>query len=274
MKQKVTSKSYLLLTYFRVWFYLAKLRFIDQIINTRWGGLLLLIGKLIRLIFQVIFLYLLLKQAHHFAGYTFSESLLLLFLLNFSSLFIQMFLRGVYLFYDRVVNGSFDFFLLNPLNELFYSLFSYFDPLDFLMLIPSSLAIYWAWSQTQIPFDISHIFIFFSFLVLSFVFALSWHILVIALGLYLFEVDNLITIYRDLEKMGRFPIEIYSRTWQFILTYLTPAAIMATIPLKVLLGRQPFFSTFLLFLVISSLSLVLALLIWKFALRSYSSASS
>ena len=273
MKLKVIN-FHLLKIYLKVWFHLAKLRFIDQIVNTRLGGLFFILGKFTRLLFQTFFLFILLRQTHQLVGYTFYQTLFILSLLNLSSTLIQMMLRGVYLFRDHIINGTFDFFLLNPLNELFYSLFSYFDPLDFFMLIPSLTFLFFVWFKLDLSFTLTHFFILISFLLIAFIFALSWHILAISFGIKFFEVDNLILIYRDLEKMGRFPIEIYNHIWQFILTYLTPTAVMATIPVKVLLGKQPFLPSFSLSFVLTGSSLILSLFLWRFSLRSYSSASS
>ncbi len=274
MQPKVAKHLHLLKIYFRVWWRLAKLRFIDQIINSRLGGLLFLFGKLIRLVFQTIFLFLLLRQLHSFAGYNFYESLLILFFLNLTSTLTQMFLRGVYLFRNRVLDGSFDFFLLNPLNELFYSLFSYFDFLDAFMLIPSLFFLFWAWSQAHIPFSFLNLCLFVLFLSLAFIFTFSWHLIAISFGILFLEVDNLIMLYRDLEKMGRFPIDIYGQSIRFLLTYFLPIAIMATIPAKALLGRVNLLTTLTLFSLLAALHLFLALKFWRFALRHYSSASS
>ncbi len=268
MKLKVVK------TYFRVWFKLTQLRLIDQLINSRFGGLFFLLGKLIRLFFQVIFLYLILTKIPRFAGYNLYQALLILFFLNLTSIFTQMFLRGVYRFRERLIYGRFDFFLLNPLDELFYSLFSYFDPLDAAMLIPSLIMVFWAWSKAQISFSFLNLSLFLLFILIAFLFTLAWHILAISLGVLFMEVDNFILIYRDLEKMGRFPINIYHRTISFILTYFIPIAIMATIPVNVLIGRQAPLSTLILFGSLALLNLFLAFKFWRFALRHYTSASS
>lgn len=273
MKQKADNKRNLTTIYIKVWFRLTKLRFIEQVINTKMGGLLFLAGKIIRLLFNIIFLWVILSQTKVLAGYSLHQAIFILLTLNITGTIIQLFLRGVYLFKQRLILGTFDFFLLNPLNELFYSLFSYTDPLDILMLIPSIGALIWVWSIAAIPASLASVTLYILWIALAFIFAVSWHILIIAFGVIFLEVDNLIMIYRDIESMARFPIDIYGSKTRFTLTYILPIAVMATLPAKSVFG---FLETWVIlpFGLFALISLYLANLIWQYALKNYSSASS
>lgn len=270
--QKEDNKK-LFTTYLKVWLRLTKLRLIEQLINTKLGGLLFLSGKIIRLVFQVLFVYILVGRTNAIAGYSLYEALFILLILNITGTIVQMLLRGVYMFRQRIIDGTFDFFLINPLNELFYSLFSYTDPLDIVMLIPSLIALFWVWAHTSIPITVATILILFIFIIIALVFAVAWHTIVIASGIIFLEVDNIIMVYRDVESMARFPIDIYGKTIQFTLTYIMPIAILATIPAKVLLGRSPM-ALLPFFALLSLLNMYLAIRYWNFALTKYSSASS
>ena len=102
--------------------------------------------------------------------------------------------------------------------------------------------------------------------------ALSFHILVLSLGILTSE-NNAILVYRDLVGMGRVPVDIYAEPIRSLITFIFPVGIMMTFPAKALMGLlswQPilyavFFSIILFY---SSLSA------WRFALKNYSSASS
>ena len=260
--------------YWRVWWRLAKLRFTEQIINTRFSGLFFIVGKITRLLFQVAFLYLLLRQVKLFAGYDFYQSLLILFLLNFLSSLIQMFFRGAYHFRFNLINGFFDFFLVTPLDELFYSLLSYFDPLDALLLPFSLGAVIWAWCRSGLAFNFANLFFFLFFLALALAFALAWHIVALALGLRFFVVDNFILLYRDLEKMVRFPLEIYSHFLRWLLTYVFSVAVLAPLPVAVLFGKRSPWPLLPILFFLAVFQLLLAWRFWRFSLRLYSSASS
>lgn len=262
-----------LVAYWRVWRQLTKLQFQQQIANARAAALFFLFGKLFRLAFAFLFVYVILDRAKVIAGYNLGQAVFILALFNFVSTLSQLFFRGVYMFRQKVVDGTFDFYLLNPLNELFYALFSYTDPLDLLLIIPYSGITIWAWLYAGYSVTFSGIlFLLFSTLImLIFVFAL--HVFVVAIGIRYLEVDNTIMLYRDLEKMAAFPIEVYGKYLSVFLTYLIPFALMATIPARYIFGlTSP--SILLLFFPLSLLFTKLALRYWHSSLRTYSSASS
>lgn len=273
MKLKDASRLKLVKTYLKVWLRLTKLRLVRQIINTKFGGILFLLGKIIRLLFQVVFIYILVGKTNAIVGYNLYQALFILLTLNVSGTLIQMLLRGVYLFRQRIIDGSFDYFLLSPLNELFLSLFSYTDPLDIVMMIPSTIALIWVWAKAGIPITFLTVSIYITFIIIAIIFAIAWHTIVIASGVIFLEVDNIIMVYRDVETMARFPIDIYNKTLQFGLTYIIPIAVMATIPAKVLFGKSTL-TSLPIFAVLSILNLYLAWKYWNFALTKYSSASS
>jgi ABC-type uncharacterized transport system permease subunit len=105
------------------------------------------------------------------------------------------------------------------------------------------------------------------------VMVIAWHIVIIAIGVKYLEVDNTIMLYRDLERMGAFPVSIYGQIGGSILTYAFPFALMATIPARLVFGLfNPLF--LLVFATLAIIQLQISLYIWRRCLQSYSSASS
>jgi len=102
---------------------------------------------------------------------------------------------------------------------------------------------------------------------------MSWHIIILSVGIKYLEVDNTIMLYRDLEKMAAIPIEIYGKTGSAILTYLFPFALLATIPARLIFGLfNPWY--LLVFAVLALVQLKLSLWLWHRSLLTYNSASS
>jgi len=62
------------------------------------------------------------------------------------------------------------------------------------------------------------------------------HTLIVAFGVMTLEIDQLVMIYRDVETMARFPLEIYGKNLSFFLTYIIPLGIMIAFPAKALMG--------------------------------------
>ncbi|MFN3690016.1 MAG: ABC-2 family transporter protein, partial [Fimbriimonadales bacterium] len=74
-------------------------------------------------------------------------------------------------------------------------------------------------------------------------------------------------------QIGRFPTDVFDRVLRRVFTYVLPIAFLATIPTKALLGKAS--PGFLVFAVVWALGFFIAgRLFWKYALRSYTSASS
>jgi len=273
MKQKDVKERAPLRAYARVWWRLTKLQFEMQIANARAAAIFFIFAKLFRLATAFLFVYLVAGRAKALAGYNLEQAILILALFNLVSTLIQLFMRGVYIFRQKVVDGTFDFYLLNPLSELFYSLFSYTDPMDLLLIAPYTGIVFWAWQNAGYSITLANIGLVVVAIILMGFVAFAYHVFVISVGIRYLEVDNTIMLYRDLEKMAAFPIAIYGRYLSDFLTYIIPFALMATIPANIIFGlTNP--SALWLYLLLAPLMVYLALRFWHASLESYSSASS
>ncbi len=259
--------------YLRVWLKLTAQQFQSQVANARGAAILFIFGKLFRLATAFLFIWVIMERAKLIAGYNLVQAIFILALFNLISSLTQLFMRGIYLFRQKVVDGTFDFYLLNPLSELFYSLFSYTDPLDLILFLPYVGIVIWAWVGTGFPVTLISIIFIFLIIIVSEIMILSWHIFIISIGVRYLEVDNTIMLYRDLEKMASMPIEIYGKYGSTVLTYVFPFALMATIPARLVFGLfNPWY--LLVFAVLALVQLKLSLWYWHRSLLTYSSASS
>lgn len=264
---------YTLKAYLRVWLKLTAQQFQTQIANSRGAAALFIFGKLFRLASALLLVYVVVGKAKLIAGYSLDQAVLILMIFNLTQTISQLFLRGVYIFRQKVVDGTFDFYLLNPLSELFYSLFSYTDPQDIIVSIPSLIFVGWAWVNAGYAITLPAVLLFLIIVIISFVMVTAWHIVIIAIGVKYLEVDNTVMLYRDLERMGAFPVVIYGKAGENLLTYIFPFALMATIPANLIFGMfNPWY--LILFAGLAFLQLKIAIFIWRRALLSYSSASS
>src|SRR3989339_194692 len=181
--------------YVRVWLKLTIQQFQSQVANARGAAALFIFGKLFRLASALFLVYVVVGKAKLIAGYSLNQAIFLLMLFNLTQTISQLFLRGVYLFRQKVVDGTFDFYLLNPLSELFYSLFSYTDPLDLILFIPYVSIVVWEWLGTGFPITVLSIVLVFFAVIIAFIFAVSWHIIILGTGIRYLEVDNTIMLY-------------------------------------------------------------------------------
>jgi ABC-2 type transport system permease protein len=266
-------KPHMAKAYLRVWLKLTAQQFQQQVANSRGAALLFIFGKVFRLASALLLVYVVVGKAKLISGYSLNQAVFLLLLFNLISTIGQLFLRGVYVFRQKVVDGTFDFYLLNPLSELFYSLFSYTDPLDIIITTPYIFLAGWGWLNAGYEITVVNVLLLLLIILLSVIMMVAWHIVIIAVGVKYLEVDNTIMLYRDLERMGGFPVKIYGRLGENVLTYAFPFALMATIPADLIFGLfNPW--TLIAFALLAIIQLRLSIWLWHAALKSYSSASS
>lgn len=260
-------------SYFRVWLKLTTQQFQSQISNARGAAILFILGKLFRLSTAFLLVYLVVGRAKLISGYSLEQAILILALFNFFSTLTQLFMRGIYMFRQKVVDGSFDFYLLNPLSELFYSLFSFTDPMDLLLIIPYGGIVVWAWLGAGYALTLPLVAALLIALIIAFVMAISWHIIIMGVGIRYLEVDNTIMLYRDLERLAAMPVSMYGKWGETVLTYLFPFGLMATIPANIIFGlTNPYY--LIGFSLLAIIQLKIALWYWQKSLLTYSSASS
>lgn len=257
--------------YFLVWLRFAINGFQTQT-QARFAMVIFLIGKLLRFFVFGAFMVILVKQTKILAGYNLDQTIFFFLSFNLVDILSQLTFREVYRFRQTVVMGTFDFYLVKPINALFRSLMGGPDLIDFITLFPLAVALIYFMNRLQI-IAVPAILIYCLLIGVAFVIALSFHILVLALAVVTTEIDHAIMMYRDIVGMGRFPIDIYSEPLRGFLTFIIPVGIMMSFPAKSLLGLLS--PALVAYSVIFALVLLyLSLKVWNLSLREYSSASS
>lgn len=257
--------------YFHVWLKLTNASFQFFFIS-RIGAILFLGGKILRFIFYLFFLVILISKTQVFAGYNLWQVVLFYLTFNFIDSATQMVFREVYRFRQQVVSGNFDLILVKPVNSLFRALFGGADLLDMITLLP--FLIFVGIAAYNIPgLTFIGIITYLVLIINALWIAMSFHIMVLALAILTTEIDHAIMIYRDFTGMGKLPVDIYGEPLRSFVTFVIPVGIMMTYPAKALMGLLSIYGIFfaVLFSVIIFLS---SIVLWRYALRRYTSASS
>jgi ABC-2 type transport system permease protein len=97
--------------------------------------------------------------------------------------------------------------------------------------------------------------------------------MMMTLGIWLVRVENLWVLSDVFVQVARFPTDIFDQILRRLFTYILPIAFLATIPTKTLLGKlEPGFIIFATFWALGFF--LFSRFFWRFALKSYASASS
>ena len=257
--------------YFKIW-WMMSMRSTQIALSSRFSASIFVIGKLLRFAFFFFFLVIILSKTNAIAGYSFWQVIFFFATFNLVDIVAQLFMREVYRFRSYVVSGEFDFFLSKPISPLFRSLLGGSDVLDIPMLFLSIVFV--LLSAVQIgAISFVGVLLYIVLVANAFLIAVSFHIMVVALGVLTTEIDNALWMYRDLTAMGRVPIDIYKEPLRGILTFGLPVGIMMTFPSKALMGLLSIQSV-VIALLIGVAVFYVSLKFWQYSIRHYSSASS
>lgn len=256
--------------YFKIW-WLINIKNIIPILSHNWTFLIFLLGKVIRFVFFGAFIFFLVGGSKTLSGYNLNQVLffyLTFFLIDTIS---QFFFREVYRFRPQIISGTFDLTLLKPMNPLFKSLMGGADVIDLITLVPLIyLTFHYGYLLSPNFLEV----IYYILLVINgLIISAAFHISVLSLGIITLEIDHTVMIFRDLESLARFPVDIYKQPLQGILTYVVPIGVMITIPAKAMMGLVDVGGV-IASLFVGILAIILSLRFWKFALTKYTSASS
>lgn len=174
---------------------------------------------------------------------------------------------------ERIRSGAFDYVLLKPVDAQALISASRFEPWKiFDILAAIALCSYAFYRRGEVPSlpAIGLGLVMFGAGVLA-MYAI-W-IVFAAASFWVVRLDNLTFLIGAIFDTARWPVHVFRGVWRFIFTFVFPIAVMTTYPAMALLGQLDA-ETALATLGGTLLLLVVSRLVWRTAIRNYTSASS
>lgn len=260
-----------MLRYFRIYKKLLELNwsvliayrsnFINSLISSIvWGG------------FTILQMLLLTSRVDSLFGWSKNDIILLTCVFNIIlGVFHLLFSRN-FEYFSRIVHlGQLDTFLLKPLDSQFLLSFRYINYTSIIrVFFGIGLALFFMRGRLPTFMDIA-LFIFFAICGLIVLYSI-WY-LVTTLTIWFSRLTNIVDVLFTMSGLTRFPPEMYREFSFYLFAFLLPLVLVIATPTKYLLHRPDIFSS--ISLVIFSIVLFLASRwFWRYALKSYTSASS
>jgi ABC-2 type transport system permease protein len=178
--------------------------------------------------------------------------------------------------------GTMDFILTKPVNAMFYTTLRYVSFDDLGQSLGASVVIAYGWTLLAHAHGAAHVGLaealgFAGMMACGLVLFYSINLILMTTAFWLVRLDNLMVLADTMFSIARTPIEIFRRfgpAAPFVFTYLIPLAFLASIPVKELFGRVALLPAMTASLCLSVCFLVVSALFWRYATRSYASASS
>lgn len=224
--------------------------------------------------FFVITLKMVYRHTESIAGWTEGEAMLLsttCYVLD--AIIGTLFWFGLSELPTLVRQGTLDFVLFKPVDSLFWISLRRIN-LDHLggLVGAGALGIYSLSLLHQIP-SLPQFLLYLVMVACGVLIYYSFHVMMMTTSIWFVRVENLWVLTDVFVQIGRFPTDIFDAILRRVFMYVIPIAFLATIPSKALLGKTDL--SFLGFAVLWAVGFFVASrLFWRFALRSYTSASS
>jgi ABC-2 type transport system permease protein len=174
---------------------------------------------------------------------------------------------------ERIRTGAFDYVLLKPIDAQAMISASRFEPWKMFDVLGALAIVIYAFAKlgyAPSPVDVALGIVLFISGVLA---MYSLWILCAAAAFWVVRLDNLTFLLGAIFDTARWPVSIFPRAWRIIFTFVIPLAVMTTYPARALLGQLR--AETALAVCGGTLGLlVLSRLVWRKAIRSYTSASS
>lgn len=231
------------------------------------GALILHIGTYLISVF-ILFFY-----TNSIAGWSKEEVILMIGLSYFSGgVFLTFIKPGLDKLPDYIHGGDLDIYLLKPISILFYLIFSsinfLFLPYLFSGLLLSVL------SLLNLNTNLLLSDIIFSSLVIFCGIIIFSSIYLALMCIYFWTLEsNIEHLFLSLTTLTRYPLNVLNNIGRFVFSWIIPFAFTSFLPVRILLQKADWWEILLVFPV----TIIIGHLVysfWKFALKSYTSASS
>jgi ABC-2 type transport system permease protein len=173
----------------------------------------------------------------------------------------------------KIRNGSFDYVLLKPVDAQIMVSASRYEPwkvFDLLGAIAVAVYAFILRGSPPSPADLALGVVLFGSGVVA---AYALWVLCAAASFWVGRLDNLMYLLGSIFDTARWPVQVFPVAWRFVFTFVIPVAVMTTYPAMALLGQLD--AARALATVGGALVLlVVSRLVWRTAIRSYTSASS
>lgn len=273
MKRKAYKKKnpiQLFTYYLRVWGVIFR-KSLSKSVAYRFDLISRVVRTLMILGIQLILVQAIYAGTDSVAGWAIEDYYLLLGIFNFVN-YISWGLFSVNLWRleEKVVKGEFDFLLLSPSGSIFTTAFNEFFLDDAIASISGILLIVYYFINFGEGITLVAVLGGLVAVLAAFVIWFSLHLAVAAFNFVILK-NGLLDMLKSFTRIGSFPPDIFSQNIRIMLYTLFPVALIAAVPTRILTGVYSW-PVVLYTVLIAVISLTISVTIWKWSLRSYTSA--
>lgn len=260
--------------YFRLYRVLIK-QFFKTLVQSKVDFLMGLFGFFFTQVLGIAFLYLIFDKIPNLNGWTLSQ---LIFIYGFAQIprgIDHLFTDNIWLVAWRmVVNGDFDRYMLRPMNVFFQIICEKLQPDAVGELLIGTILIIMSLSKGIVIVDGMHIVMFIVSVIAGAVIYTSIKLLFASLSFWIKRSGPFLQVAYEMADFAKYPVEIYSKPIQFILTFVIPFAFVAYFPASYFLIQKSALTMVGIECLIAVILSILAYSIFKIGISKYESAGN
>ena len=250
-------------------------QYLKKLMEYKVDFLLGALGLLLTQIIQIAFLGIIFSQIPSLIGWSFEE---ILFIYGFSLIaksLDHLFTDNLWMVGYRIIRkGEFDKYLTRPINTLYHVIAENFCVDAFGELLTCALLLVYAIPRLRLPFHWYTIPLLLIVVVFATLIYTSLKIMTAAISFWTKASGHITHMLYMTNDFSKYPVSIYHKAVQTIITYVIPFAFTAYYPASYFLtGENPLFcigGT----VIAGTVLFALALFVWSRGLRAYESAGS
>ncbi len=226
-------------------------------------------------IFSLLFVVVLFQKVPQLAGWRFEE---VLFLYGFSLIpygIFNVFSPNLYDFGNNyIIEGKFDRVLLRPLSSLFQVLFETFRIESLQEVVTGTFCMWWATRHLALTWTVTKFGMLFFFGLCAGIIYISVFLILSSVSFWFEDRIGVHPPVWNVINFGRYPLSIYNGMVQFFLCWIIPFGLASFYPSVRMLGRTVSPQYLPLVPVVALVFLALAISLWNFGTRHYSSTGT
>ncbi|TBX05611.1 ABC transporter permease [Clostridium perfringens] len=249
-------------------------QYIKILIQSKLDFFLGILGFVITQASNLIIIFIIFKQIPNLNGWNMEE---IIFIYGFSQIprgIDHLFTDNLWSLSDILKQGDFDKYLIRPINPLFNLLSNKFQPDALGEIFIGITLIVISSNYLNISWEIIKIIIFIIAIVSSTVIYTSIKLLFSSFSFWIKDSFSLLQFIYTLSDFAKYPITIYSKYIQYIISIIIPFAFTSFFPACYFLNKIDNILILLLSIIVSIIFGMLAYLTWNIGIKHYESSGS
>jgi ABC-2 type transport system permease protein len=173
-----------------------------------------------------------------------------------------------------IIRGEMDRILTRPVNNLAQVCLESVAPDRIFSLITGLIIMVYAAIQLKLSFAWYDILIFIVLVISGAMIYAGVYTSIAAISFFSDSRTGIAPMIWNIQNYGRYPVNVYNRAIQILLTWILPFAFVGVYPASYFLRREEWYTFTMLTPVMGIIFFMIGLTVWKYGVRKYSGAGS